>query len=103
MKIGLFDDYKLGVITDKGIVDVSSSIAEIPRTGPHDLINGLIAHYQAYRGRLEEAASTRKPVPLASVRLRAPLPRLDRTRSLLWPLQLGADPNCRCRLCIRKQ
>jgi len=75
MKIGFFDDYKLGVIIGEGIVDVSSSLAEIPRTGPHDLINGLIAHYQTYRGRLEQAASRQKPVPLASVRLRAPLPR----------------------------
>src|SRR5215475_15151399 len=75
MKIGFFDDYKLGVIIGEGIVDVSSSIAEIPRTGPHDLMNGLIAQFQTYRGRLEEAASRQKSVPLASVRLRAPLPR----------------------------
>jgi 2-keto-4-pentenoate hydratase/2-oxohepta-3-ene-1,7-dioic acid hydratase in catechol pathway len=75
MKIGFFDDYKLGVIIGESIVDVSSSVAEIPRLGPHDLVNGLIQHYQAYRGRLEEAANRRTPVPLASVRLRAPLPR----------------------------
>ena len=75
MKIGFFDDYKLGVITREGIIDVSSVVSAIPRLGPHDLINGLIAHYETYRGRLEEAASSRRPVPLASVRLRAPLPR----------------------------
>jgi 2-keto-4-pentenoate hydratase/2-oxohepta-3-ene-1,7-dioic acid hydratase in catechol pathway len=75
MKIGFFDDYKLGVIIGESIVDVSSSVAEIPRLGPHDLVSGLIRHYQAYRGRLEEAANRRTPVPLASVRLRAPLPR----------------------------
>src|SRR5204862_5258095 len=54
---------------------VSSAVAEIPRLGPHDLINGLIAGFDAYRPRLEEAASRGKRVPLASVRLRAPLPR----------------------------
>jgi 2-keto-4-pentenoate hydratase/2-oxohepta-3-ene-1,7-dioic acid hydratase in catechol pathway len=75
MKIGFFDDYKLGVIIGEGIVDISSSLPEIPRTGPHDLINGLIAHYQTYQGRLQEAASRGKSVPLSSVRLRAPLPR----------------------------
>jgi 2-keto-4-pentenoate hydratase/2-oxohepta-3-ene-1,7-dioic acid hydratase in catechol pathway len=75
MKIGFFDDYRLGVITREGIIDVSSLVSEIPRLGPHDLINGLIAHYEAYRGRLEAAASSGRPVPLASVRLRAPLPR----------------------------
>jgi 2-keto-4-pentenoate hydratase/2-oxohepta-3-ene-1,7-dioic acid hydratase in catechol pathway len=75
MKIGFFDDYKLGVIIGEGIVDISSSLPEIPRAGPHDLINGLIAQYQTCRGRLEEAASKGKSVPLSSVRLRAPLPR----------------------------
>ena len=40
MKIGFFDDYKLGVILGDTIVDASSAVAEIPRLGPHDLING---------------------------------------------------------------
>ena len=75
MKIGFFDDYKLGVIQGEAIIDVSPVVADIPRLGPHDLINGLIARYEAYRPRLEEAASRGKAAPVASVRLRAPLPR----------------------------
>ena len=75
MRIGFFDDYKLGVVLGDTIVDVSAAVAEIPRLGPHDVINGLIANFAAYRPRLEEAASRGKPVPLASVKLRAPLPR----------------------------
>ena len=75
MKIGFFEDYKLGVILGDTIVDVSSAVAEIPRLGPHDLINGVIADYEAHRPRLEEAVSRGKRIPLASVRLRAPLPR----------------------------
>jgi 2-keto-4-pentenoate hydratase/2-oxohepta-3-ene-1,7-dioic acid hydratase in catechol pathway len=75
MKIGFFDDYKLGVILGDTIVDVSSAVAEIPRLGPHDLINGLIAGFDAHRPQLEEAASRGKRIPLASVQLRAPLPR----------------------------
>jgi 2-keto-4-pentenoate hydratase/2-oxohepta-3-ene-1,7-dioic acid hydratase in catechol pathway len=75
MKIGFFGDYKLGVITREGVVDVSSSVTEIPHLGPHDLVNGLIAQFEAYRERLEDAASSGKSVPLASVKLRAPLPR----------------------------
>jgi hypothetical protein len=57
MKIGFFEDYKLGVILGDTIVDVSSAVAEIPRLGPHDLINGVIADYEAHRPRLEAAAS----------------------------------------------
>src|SRR5436190_22661447 len=75
MKIGFFEDYKLGVILGDTIVDVSSAVAEIPRLGPHDLINGVIADYEAHRARLEAAASRGKRIPLASVRLRVPLPR----------------------------
>src|SRR5437870_5655917 len=75
MKIGFFEDYKLGVILGDTIVDVSSAVAEIPHLGPHDLINGVIADYEAHRPRLEAAASRGKRIPLTSVRLRAPLPR----------------------------
>src|SRR5258705_8039273 len=75
MKIGFFDDYILGVILGDTIVDAASAVAKPPRLGPHDLITGLIAGFDAHRGRLEDAASHGKGVPLASVRLRAPLPR----------------------------
>ena len=65
MKIGFFEDYKLGVILGDTIVDVSSAVAEIPRLGPHDLINGVIADYEAHRPRLEAAASRGKRIPLS--------------------------------------
>ena len=80
MKIGFFDDYKLGVIRGEAIIDVSPAVADIPRLGPHDLINGLITRYEAYRPRLEEAASRGKATSLGSVRLRAPLPRPNMIR-----------------------
>jgi 2-keto-4-pentenoate hydratase/2-oxohepta-3-ene-1,7-dioic acid hydratase in catechol pathway len=70
-----FDDYKLGVVTGDAVVDVSSVVKDIPHTGPHDLINGVIARFGEYRPRLEEAARRGKAVPLADVRIRPPLPR----------------------------
>jgi len=75
MKLMYFDDYKLGVVTGDGVVDVSSVVQDIPHTGPHDLINGLIERFAGYRPRLEEAARRGKAVPLANVRIRPPLPR----------------------------
>jgi 2-keto-4-pentenoate hydratase/2-oxohepta-3-ene-1,7-dioic acid hydratase in catechol pathway len=75
LKRRFFEDYKLGVVLGETIVDVSSAADDIPRLGPHDLINGLIDRYEAYRPRLAEAARRGKAIPLASVRLRAPLPR----------------------------
>ena len=75
MKLMYFDDYKLGVVTGDAVVDVSSVVQDIPHTGPHDLINGVIARFAEYRPRLEEAARRGKAVPLANVRVRPPLPR----------------------------
>jgi 2-keto-4-pentenoate hydratase/2-oxohepta-3-ene-1,7-dioic acid hydratase in catechol pathway len=75
MKLMYFDDYKLGVVTGDAVVDVSSVVQDVPHTGPHDLINGLIARFSEYRPRLEEAARRGKAVPLADVRIRPPLPR----------------------------
>jgi 2-keto-4-pentenoate hydratase/2-oxohepta-3-ene-1,7-dioic acid hydratase in catechol pathway len=75
MKLTYFDDYKLGVVTGDGVVDVSSVVQDIPHAGPHDLINGLIARFGEYRSRLEEAARRGKPAALSGVRIRPPLPR----------------------------
>ena len=75
MKIAYFDDYQLGIVTDGGVVNVMDVVADIPRTGPHDLINGLIADFEKYRGKLEIAAKSGQAKPLSDVRLRAPLPR----------------------------
>ena len=76
MKILYFDDFKLGVLNAQGaVVDVSAAVKDIPHTGPHDLINGLIERFAAYRPKLEQAVASGKGIPLASVRIRPPLPR----------------------------
>ncbi len=76
MKILYFDDFRLGVLNKDGaVVDVSGVVKDIPHLGPHDLINGLIERFAAYRGKLEQAAASGKGIPLASVRIRPPLPR----------------------------
>ena len=75
MKILYFDDFRMGVIRGDEVVDVSAEVQDIPHTGPHDLINGLIARFDDYRGRLEKAAAEGPGIPLAQVRIRPPLPR----------------------------
>jgi 2-keto-4-pentenoate hydratase/2-oxohepta-3-ene-1,7-dioic acid hydratase in catechol pathway len=75
MKLAYFDDYQLGVVTGDAVVDVSSVVKDIPHTGPHDLINGVIARFGDYRPRLDDAARRGKAVPLADVKIRPPLPR----------------------------
>ena len=75
MKLLLFDDFKLGVLKGDTVVDVSPVVREIPHTGPHNLISGLIERFGDYRGGLEKATADGKGVPIASVRIRPPLPR----------------------------
>ena len=76
MKICYFDDFKLGVVKDDGtVVDVSAVVRDIPHTGPHDLINGLIERFDAYRAKLEDTAAKGKGVAYDSVRIRPPLPK----------------------------
>jgi len=75
MKLGYFDDYKLGVIKGDTVVDVSAAVRDIPHTGPHNLISGLIERFSDYRRRLEEETQRGKAVPLSSVKFRAPLPK----------------------------
>jgi len=75
MKLLFFDDFKLGVLKGDTVVDVSQSVRDIPHTGPHNLISGLIERFADYRGALEKAASTGNGTPVGRVRIRPPLPR----------------------------
>jgi 2-keto-4-pentenoate hydratase/2-oxohepta-3-ene-1,7-dioic acid hydratase in catechol pathway len=75
MKLCYFNDFTLGIVKGDTVVDVSAVVKDIPHTGPGDLMNGLIARFDTYRKKLEDAAASGKAVPLTSVKLRAPLPR----------------------------
>jgi 2-keto-4-pentenoate hydratase/2-oxohepta-3-ene-1,7-dioic acid hydratase in catechol pathway len=75
MKLAYFDDYRLGVVTGDSVVDVSGLVKDIPHTGPHNLINGLIERFADYRAKLEDAAARGQRIPLAQVKIRAPLPK----------------------------
>jgi len=75
MKLIYFDDYRLGVVKGDAVVDVSAAVQDIPHTGPHDLMNGLIERFDQYRKRLEDAAARGQGVPLTQVKIRPPLPK----------------------------
>jgi 2-keto-4-pentenoate hydratase/2-oxohepta-3-ene-1,7-dioic acid hydratase in catechol pathway len=75
MKLLFFDDFKLGVLSGDSVVDVSKLVGDVPHTGPHNLISGLIERFGDYRAALEKAAASSGGVALQSVRIRPPLPR----------------------------
>ncbi len=75
MKLVFFNDYTMGVLKGDRVVDVSGVVKDIPHVGPGDLMNGLIARFDAYRSKLEAAVAASEGVPVAGVKLRSPLPR----------------------------
>lgn len=75
MKLMFFNDFRLGVVRNDEVVDVMSAVENVPRIGPHDLIAGVIEHFDSFRSKLEEAAQKGKGVALSGVQIRPPLPR----------------------------
>ena len=76
MKITFFNDWRLGVLkgADK-IVDISAAVSPIAPIEPHDVINTVIAQWDTFKAPIADLVAREAGVPLASVQLRAPLPR----------------------------
>lgn len=75
MKLVFFNDFTLGVVRGDSVVDVSAATSDLVHTSPQDLLNRLIVNFAQYKGRLEAAAQQGPGIPLAQVRLRAPVPK----------------------------
>ncbi|MCZ6558864.1 MAG: fumarylacetoacetate hydrolase family protein [SAR324 cluster bacterium] len=75
MLLMYFDDFRLGVLKGDAVVDVTALVEDIPHTGPHNLISGLIERFADYRKKLEDAAAAGQGTPLDQVRIRPPLPK----------------------------
>jgi 2-keto-4-pentenoate hydratase/2-oxohepta-3-ene-1,7-dioic acid hydratase in catechol pathway len=75
VKLAFFDDFRLGVVRDGQIFDVSAATAGIPRIHPHDVLRAVIEDWEQWRPRLESAADDGDGVAVADVAVRAPVPR----------------------------
>ncbi len=82
MKLAVFDDYRLGVVEDGHVRDVSDALDRHWCCTPY-VMNWLIERWDDSREAVERAAVAAEPRPLSDVRLRPPLPR---------PRQLLAAP-----------
>jgi 2-keto-4-pentenoate hydratase/2-oxohepta-3-ene-1,7-dioic acid hydratase in catechol pathway len=61
-----------GVITDDGIVAITSLVPQLP---PQKTIEWIIDNFEDLRPRIDAHVANTDPIPLSQVRLRAPLPR----------------------------
>ena len=75
MKIAYIDDFKLAVITDQGVIDISPVVSELDILPAQQTINRVIEQWVTYQPRIEEFLLSAPPRPLADVKLQAPLPK----------------------------
>ena len=75
MKLVFFNDFKLGVVKDDTVVDVSGAVSGVEHTSPQDLIGKVIENFSQHRAALQQAADSGQGTPLDQVRLRSPLPK----------------------------
>lgn len=83
MKLARFDEGRIGVVTDKGIVDVTQACGFDPADWPPVGPTRLISEFERLRPALQQAAEEGQPSPLDSVQLRTPIP---------WPNKVVAFP-----------
>jgi 2-keto-4-pentenoate hydratase/2-oxohepta-3-ene-1,7-dioic acid hydratase in catechol pathway len=62
-----------GVLTDRGVVDIFAAVKQ--GYTPQHTMQGIIDEFETLRPSLQEIAASSQALPLANVRLRAPLPR----------------------------
>jgi 2-keto-4-pentenoate hydratase/2-oxohepta-3-ene-1,7-dioic acid hydratase in catechol pathway len=80
MKLALFEtantrEPHLGLIVDDAIVDAESAVAHLRGGSAQELVALIIDGFGSLRPELEALLASGERVPLADVRLRAPLPR----------------------------
>ncbi|HAG56113.1 MAG TPA: FAA hydrolase family protein [Dehalococcoidia bacterium] len=75
MKLLFFDDFKLGVLKDDNVVDITHLVENIEHTHPQQLIAGLIENFEDYRDKIEHGVKGSDGYPITGVRVRPPLPK----------------------------
>ena len=74
MRICRYDDDRLGLVTDGAVHDATAALNNLPvACWPYPPGDVLIANLDKLRGPIVDAAATSPAVPLAAVRLRAPV------------------------------
>lgn len=75
MKLAFFNDYRLGVITADGIVDISDALSGLSYHTPQELIRMVIEGFDSLRSTIADAAENGDVLALDSVSLKASVPR----------------------------
>lgn len=74
MKLGFFDDYRLGAVTDDGVIPLDSVLSGMDGFPPQLIMGTVIEQWSVYEAKFKAAIGSGEPVALDQVRLRAPTP-----------------------------
>lgn len=74
MKLALFNDFKLGIVQEEHVYDVSD-VVNWDQNRPQESLEKLMADFDELKGKIEQALSTAPSFAVADVRLRPPVPR----------------------------
>ena len=83
MKLVSFDDYKVGIVRDEKVIDVSDLVGGDTQKWPPVAMNRLIAEFSNLRVQLQLAIS-RSGIPLSRVKLLTPVPGASKV--IAYPL-----------------
>ena len=76
MKLVLYNDYRLGVIADDGlVVDAMAALEGHHFHKPQDMMETVITGWDELRPKIQEAIRGKQGMPIDSLRLRPPVPR----------------------------
>lgn len=74
MKIAVFDDYRVGLVEDTQVFDVTAAFPEFLQGMPQQRVNWLISHWADMQGDIQKARATAAPLALDRVKLLPPNP-----------------------------
>ena len=75
MKLVMFNEFQLGVVKEDRIVSVGEAVKDIDYHTPQELMEKVIIDFTELASRFQEIVSRSEGVPIASVRIRQPLPK----------------------------
>ncbi len=71
----MFNEFQLGVVKEDRIVSVGEAVKDIDYHTPQELMEKVIIDFTELASRFQEIVSRSEGVPIASVRIRQPLPK----------------------------
>ncbi|HAA76243.1 TPA: fumarylacetoacetate hydrolase [Candidatus Latescibacteria bacterium] len=75
MKLTFFDDFRLGAVTDDGVIAIDTLVDGVDGFPPQLILSTVISQWSDCGPKFQSAIESGDPIALDSVRLRAPTPQ----------------------------